>query len=508
MIVDAIKGDQDGQEDWARWKDEVLFKDMIAQEGLQNVDVPGPNGRSSRPTDELLKRALAKLDQDKGDIPAKGLNRPVDIETAWQKRVREQSSDFCPECKIPLLPDPKPEELYIYLHAIKYWTDEWSFEDALPWWAREDWKSITPHGSGAGAGGKEATLPEGLAVAHKTEAQLSSGGSAAISTLITSEIEEKASRLAEPHKYTEADQGVELTQVRQLVDYPPVNAASSSTLANNSSNSGCNIDALTAAASSINVPVVFQVFGGFEDFAQREILQQTLSRTATVNAPATTSNAPRQATSSSIHSGHVRVLDDKLATSALEAYFDAKLGIAKTAYLLTALTDFPRDLAKELKHDKYIGGASKRAKWKAKELRKALAKKEGKKGTQKTTPGIIEKPAILRGADEEEPIDGDTQAKDTQAEAVEGEAEGSSAASEADTDEGAPFASEVKLLQLLDETWEASRAQLDEALTAWTKIHEASTGHALPPTSAPIAPPSTELPTTSPASTRKRWNAT
>lgn len=43
----------------------------------------------------------------------------------------------------PLLPDPKPEELFIYLHAIKYETDKWSFEDELPWWAREDWGSAT-----------------------------------------------------------------------------------------------------------------------------------------------------------------------------------------------------------------------------------------------------------------------------------------------------------------------------------------------------------------------------
>lgn len=471
MIVDAIKGDQDGQEDWARWKDEVLFKDMIAQEGLENVHVPGPNGRSSRPSDELLKRALEKLEQDKGEVPAKGLNRPADIETAWQKRVREQSSDFCPECKIPLLPDPKPEELYIYLHAIKYWTDEWSFEDALPWWAREDWRSITPHGSGAGNGAGEASLPKGLAEATKSESQVSSS---AISSLITTEIEEKASRLAEPQKYVEQDRGVELTQVRQLVDYPPQSIPSSSLS-----------PAIATASASISVPIVFQVFGGFEDFAQREVLQQTLAR-----APQQAQQASaRAATSSSIHSGHVRVVDDRLAPHALEAYFDAKLGIAKTAYLLTALHEFPRELAKELKHEKYIGGASKRAKWKAKELRKALAKKEGKKlGTQKTTPGLIEKPLVLR--EEEGGLDASSSADATASSQItevtpsivsRKEAAGSSAASEAGTDDGAPFPSEVKLLKLLDEVWDSSRAQLDKALESWLRIIEACTGITVPP---------------------------
>ncbi len=169
MIVDAIKGDQDGQEDWARWKDEVLFKDMIAQEVLRTCTFPDPMVDPVGLWTNCSSARSRSFEQDKGEVPAKGLNRPAEIETAWQKRVREQSSDFCPECKIPLLPEPKPEELYIYLHAIKYWTDEWSFEDALPWWAREDWKSITPHGSGAGNGAGERAFPRGLAEATKSD---------------------------------------------------------------------------------------------------------------------------------------------------------------------------------------------------------------------------------------------------------------------------------------------------------------------------------------------------
>lgn len=41
----------------------------------------------------------------------------------------------------PLQPEPPLSSLYIYLHAIKYETDEWAFEDELPWWARHDWRS-------------------------------------------------------------------------------------------------------------------------------------------------------------------------------------------------------------------------------------------------------------------------------------------------------------------------------------------------------------------------------
>ena len=47
---------------------------------------------------------------------------------------------YCPECYVPLHPDPEPSRLFIYLHAKKYSTDEWSFETEMPDWAREDYE--------------------------------------------------------------------------------------------------------------------------------------------------------------------------------------------------------------------------------------------------------------------------------------------------------------------------------------------------------------------------------
>jgi tRNA pseudouridine synthase 9 len=35
----------------------------------------------------------------------------------------EVPSGFCPECHIPLAPDPKPDTLFIYLHAWRYTTE-------------------------------------------------------------------------------------------------------------------------------------------------------------------------------------------------------------------------------------------------------------------------------------------------------------------------------------------------------------------------------------------------
>lgn len=46
---------------------------------------------------------------------------------------------FCPECYLPLHPDPKPEKLYIFLHALRYTTSLGSFETEMPEWAAEGW---------------------------------------------------------------------------------------------------------------------------------------------------------------------------------------------------------------------------------------------------------------------------------------------------------------------------------------------------------------------------------
>ena len=47
---------------------------------------------------------------------------------------------YCPECFVPLHPDPKPESLYIFLHARRYTTSLGSFETEMPAWAAEDWE--------------------------------------------------------------------------------------------------------------------------------------------------------------------------------------------------------------------------------------------------------------------------------------------------------------------------------------------------------------------------------
>jgi len=46
---------------------------------------------------------------------------------------------YCPECYLPLHPDPKPEKLYIFLHALNYELSLGRFETEMPEWAKEGW---------------------------------------------------------------------------------------------------------------------------------------------------------------------------------------------------------------------------------------------------------------------------------------------------------------------------------------------------------------------------------
>ncbi|KAF8911557.1 tRNA-pseudouridine synthase [Gymnopilus junonius] len=47
---------------------------------------------------------------------------------------------YCPECYLPLHPDPNPEKLYIFLHALKYTTSLGSFSTEMPEWSAEGWE--------------------------------------------------------------------------------------------------------------------------------------------------------------------------------------------------------------------------------------------------------------------------------------------------------------------------------------------------------------------------------
>jgi hypothetical protein len=169
------KKDQD--EDWSRWRDVVFkAKGRLHPKGMPQQKLPpqnrrkrgGPawtettespttgsppdgNEQSSPPplTDE---EALAILDPaaQPTENPLLRVAPPPDAPTesarakqaAAQVAVQEENDGalYCGECYLPLHPDPPPERLYIFLHALRYTTSLGVFETDMPEWAAEGWE--------------------------------------------------------------------------------------------------------------------------------------------------------------------------------------------------------------------------------------------------------------------------------------------------------------------------------------------------------------------------------
>ncbi|GAA6054953.1 hypothetical protein JCM3770_004067 [Rhodotorula araucariae] len=51
-----------------------------------------------------------------------------------------EGDGFCATCFTPLVPDPRPEQLFIWLHAMRYKTLDWDWSSSLPYWAEEGYE--------------------------------------------------------------------------------------------------------------------------------------------------------------------------------------------------------------------------------------------------------------------------------------------------------------------------------------------------------------------------------
>ncbi|KAH7099924.1 pseudouridine synthase [Auriculariales sp. MPI-PUGE-AT-0066] len=103
-VIQRLRNMKDENEDWSRWRD-VIFR--------------------------AKKALMPPLHDDSGPAP----DPSTPFEPAVHVTPDGRETLYCPECYLPLHADPKPEQLYIFLHAKRYSTDEWSFETDMPEWA-------------------------------------------------------------------------------------------------------------------------------------------------------------------------------------------------------------------------------------------------------------------------------------------------------------------------------------------------------------------------------------
>ena len=120
----------------------VMLSPDETTEPAAPIDSPSETHPATPGTKEAPEINIEEL---KGNLPPQlsveeALEKVAEMQPATDVTSTIQSEDlYCPECYLPLHPDPKPEKLYIFLHALKYTTSLGEFSTEMPEWAAEGW---------------------------------------------------------------------------------------------------------------------------------------------------------------------------------------------------------------------------------------------------------------------------------------------------------------------------------------------------------------------------------
>lgn len=318
-------------------------------------------------------------------------------------------------------PDPSPEELYIYLHAIKYETDEWVFEDELPWWAREDWQRrgapkpyISPDGK----------MP-GVIIESAVQVSTDENGKLrlAMGDASLPQLDQRRPEFAEATSTSAEAVAAALddTPREPLVKLPELPHT------------------LPELELPSNFPsLVLDVFHGVEDYAQHDVERQLALY-----------GIPPGSTRSTINSAHIVVQAGTASSVALRAFQSGRLNCVRAAFLLAHEERLPQALLDGLSDERLRYGSAKRETTKARQAYKKEVEKLKLKA-KKTSQSLEElmaglaPPADFSALEAQEPVL---------------DAQGCTPA-------------EVEFLALLSQLWEQSAASRDQALSAWQAVRD------------------------------------
>ncbi|KAL5483010.1 hypothetical protein ACEPAI_8239 [Sanghuangporus weigelae] len=186
-IITRLRNQKDEDEDWGRWRD-VVFRAKGALTPrvveLAYAEQNSPPSKAGKKNRKNKNGSEEKVDEEKAlerplteasplpkssdsllqvEISSEGAAQsslggslpaavslpslhPFDAESITPPTENSTFADaesasealYCPECYLPLRPDPNPEKLYIFLHALRYTTASLgTFETPLPEWASE-----------------------------------------------------------------------------------------------------------------------------------------------------------------------------------------------------------------------------------------------------------------------------------------------------------------------------------------------------------------------------------
>jgi tRNA pseudouridine synthase 9 len=168
-----LRARKDADEGWARWRD-VAFRahGLLRPRAVVRTLKPPPTPRQKPTAGRKKRRAVAEAAEETAAEAAAPLEANLNTETSTkddlvtttleadveppallvldttpvpapeelEPKLTLDETQYCTECFLPLPPDPAPEQLYIFLHALRYTTALGTFATDLPAWAAPDYK--------------------------------------------------------------------------------------------------------------------------------------------------------------------------------------------------------------------------------------------------------------------------------------------------------------------------------------------------------------------------------
>lgn len=122
------------------------FTNDVPEAKTTNKDITEPQAATGVPLEPLSETPIQLTTFEALERAAvmQGPAAPASDSAAQEAAVADipdaKGMTYCPECYLPLHPDPKPERLYIFLHALRYTTSMGKFETEMPEWAAEGWE--------------------------------------------------------------------------------------------------------------------------------------------------------------------------------------------------------------------------------------------------------------------------------------------------------------------------------------------------------------------------------
>ncbi|XP_008568455.1 PREDICTED: RNA pseudouridylate synthase domain-containing protein 2 [Galeopterus variegatus] len=130
--------------------DEELLRDLVAEhQSKQSLDVlnlcerdlsPGLTD-SMAPSSELSKDSLEKLATTAQKMDGVVEAAPWDLDTTAAETdvINQETDPLCAECRL-VRQDPLPQDLVMFLHALRYKGPGFEYCSPMPAWAHDDWQ--------------------------------------------------------------------------------------------------------------------------------------------------------------------------------------------------------------------------------------------------------------------------------------------------------------------------------------------------------------------------------